>query len=433
MINRRKFLKNTGWIAAGTVAAPYILPSGRLFAATGSRTVDHVVFVLFAGGVRQLESIDKAEGNLMPFSFTGNESISPDILGAMSPLPTPTGTRLMQRGTLFKNFRYSQGPTGHFNGHTTAITGRYTTTDIQLRQPPAFPTIFEYYRKHTSPSQSSLNCWWVTDSLGPYPQLNFSKYPGYGAAYGANYIQPLSLINIDSYQLLGNPKTFQGAAKDRTIELNEFFNKQFKSKSGGSQNVITNTLEEQEVLQDFIYEMYQLALSGGFTNPWGTGTLNNDQLNLFTAGKVIQKFKPELLVVNLQGIDVAHTNFSQYCNNIRRADFALSKLWETIQSTPGMANNTVMLVAPEHGRNLEHNTIIDTNGRYALDHTNDEMSRRIFCMLIGPQNAIKQNNVIDDIMGESIDIVPTISHLLGFRQSIPNGMLPGKVLEAALA
>ena len=43
--------------AAGAIAAPYILPSGRLFAATGSQLAKHVVFVLFAGGVRQDEAV----------------------------------------------------------------------------------------------------------------------------------------------------------------------------------------------------------------------------------------------------------------------------------------------------------------------------------------------------------------------------------------
>ena len=38
---------------------PYILPGGRLFARTASRRVNHVVFCLFAGGVRNIESYNK--------------------------------------------------------------------------------------------------------------------------------------------------------------------------------------------------------------------------------------------------------------------------------------------------------------------------------------------------------------------------------------
>ena len=80
-MKRREFLKKTAIAATGAAIFPTILPSGRVFAATGVRKANHVVFCLFAGGVRNLESIQKKEGNLMPYSIAGNESISADILG----------------------------------------------------------------------------------------------------------------------------------------------------------------------------------------------------------------------------------------------------------------------------------------------------------------------------------------------------------------
>ena len=40
-----------GLTAGATFTAPYILPSGRLFAASGARKANHVVLCLFAGGV----------------------------------------------------------------------------------------------------------------------------------------------------------------------------------------------------------------------------------------------------------------------------------------------------------------------------------------------------------------------------------------------
>ena len=51
-MKRRDFIKKTALTAATAIAAPYILPTGRLFAATGARVVNHVVYVLFAGGIR---------------------------------------------------------------------------------------------------------------------------------------------------------------------------------------------------------------------------------------------------------------------------------------------------------------------------------------------------------------------------------------------
>ena len=194
-MKRRDFIHKLGLTAAGTLAAPYILPSGRLFAATGNRKANHVVFVLFAGGVRSLESVYKNDGNLMPGMLAGSEPISSDILGAMNPLPPiPGGIPLQNYGTLFRQFRFSDGPTGHFNGHTTAITGQHTNNSLSLREHPTYPTLFELYRKHTNPVGSALNTWWVSHTSNLYPILNYSQYPGYGPQYGANQISPSSFF-----------------------------------------------------------------------------------------------------------------------------------------------------------------------------------------------------------------------------------------------
>src|SRR6266481_5647202 len=117
-MKRRTFIKQAGLATAGAFAVPYLLPSGRLFAATGIRRVDHVVFCLFAGGVRNIDSVQKGDGNLMTNMLTGNESISADIAGSMDILPaSPLISPLQNYGTLFKNFKYAEGPTGHYNGH----------------------------------------------------------------------------------------------------------------------------------------------------------------------------------------------------------------------------------------------------------------------------------------------------------------------------
>ncbi|MBP7244587.1 MAG: hypothetical protein KBA99_04685, partial [Bacteroidia bacterium] len=208
-MDRRRFIKNIGLTAAGAMAAPYLLPGGRLFAASGLRKVNHVVFLLFAGGVRNLESVQFNDGNLMPNMLSGGSAISNDILPAMDFLPAgPLSQPLQNYGTLFRQFRYKEGPTGHYNGHTVAVTGQYVSTDLNIREAPRNPTIFEYYRKHNSPQQTALNCWWVANTLGPYPALNYSSDPNYGAGYGANFISPNFLISQDGFNALGNPASF---------------------------------------------------------------------------------------------------------------------------------------------------------------------------------------------------------------------------------
>lgn len=431
-MKRREFIRTAGLAAATGIAAPYILPSGRLFAATGTRKANHVVFCLFAGGVRNLESVQKAEGNLMTNMLIGNEAISGDIAPNMNMLPpSPLSMPLQNYGTLFKQFKYTNGPTGHYNGHTTAVTGKYTTTDLNIKEHPEFPTIFEYYRKHNSPSQSALNSWWVSNALGPYPALNFSKYSGYGSAFGANFIAPTFLYTTDGNSVLGNPKIFTASQLDASASMRNFLDKNFNKSYVDGDAGVTNIPSDSESLQAYIKDAFQKTLSGQYNNPWGAGnSMNGDMYNVFFAEEIIKLFKPELLVVNMSGVDVCHSDFTQYCNNLRKADYAAAHLWNTIQNTPGMANDTVMIIAPEHGRNLNANTIVDSNGRYALDHTapaagtgGDQMARDIFCLVVGPPSVVKQNQVISTAAGESIEIIPSMANILGFDSDIPGGML----------
>ena len=427
-MKRRHFLRTAALGAGALAAAPYILPSGRLFAATGARRVNHVVLCLFAGGVRNIESVKMNDGNLMPNMLSGGSGISPDIQGGMTPLPSPGGTPLQNFGTLFREFRYKDGPTGHFNGHTTAVTGQYTLVDLNLKERPERPTVFELYRKHSNPQESAMKAWWVSNMLGPYPFLNYSKYPGYGIEFGANMMAPTQIISIPGYETIGNTQEFPQNDANQAEEMRKFLNQNF-----GRNDFIQglNSADNERILRSFIRSRFDRAFQGQYLDPWGTGTMNNDMFNILFAEEIIQEFKPELLVVNMQDVDACHSNFTQYCDNLRKADYAVAHLWNTIQSTPGMANDTVLIVVPEHGRNLEPNTLVDAFGRAALDHTSDATSREIFCLIAGPPAVVKQNQVIDTPMGESIDVVPTISWLLGFDAGIPNGLLKGSPLLQA--
>jgi len=428
-MKRKQFIRNAALTAASSIVMPYILPSGRLFAATGSRRANHVVFCLFAGGVRNLESIQKAEGNLMRNTLNGTESISADIAPGVLQLPTLATSPLQNSGTLFKEFRYTSGPTGHYNGHTTAITGKYSDESIQLKQPPKYPTIFEYYRKHTSPTTSALNAWWVSNSLGPYPYLNYSMFDGYGANFGANMIQPASIFNEASASVLGNPLTLSQSEKSKCDMMRDFMNGQFKIPQSAVSSGIVNTPADAEHLQTWLNSMIYQVTNGNISDPWGTGIMTGDMRNIYFGIEVIKEFKPELTVINMTDIDIGHFDFTKYVNAIGLADYALYKLWNAIQTTPGMANDTVMIVVPEHGRNQDANSVVDAYGRYALDHNNDQMSREIFCLMAG--NGVKQGQVISQQQGESVDVVPTIANILGFDNEIPFGILDGRVLTEA--
>ncbi len=433
-MNRRKFIKSAGLATAGAFAVPYILPGGRLFAATGSRIANHVVLCLFAGGVRNMESIDKAEGNLMPNILRGSESISSDILPGMDPVPAPVlSSPLQDSGTLFRGFRYANVSPGHFQGHFTAITGRYTGYDINFNQPAEYPTLFEYYRKHNSPANSALNAWWVSDHIGENENLAFSLSPDYGCAYGANFFSPLNIFTSGNYKPIDLCRSFSTTERQKMGSMRDFLDRSFAEPVLQDVPMIRNTEDDRLAIQSFYGGLAARQRTNQLWDPWSIGTgMNSDMYNMFFAEEIIREFTPELLVVNMTGVDAGHSNFTEYCNNMRKADYAVGRLWNTIQSTPGMANDTVLIVAPEIGRNALHNSIRDQYGRYGLDHS-DSMSKEIFCLIAGPQGKVIQNNQITSIIGESIDIVPTIAHVLGFYPDIPQGYLPGSPLYQAFS
>jgi len=429
-MERRNFIKKATLGTAGMIGVPYLLPTGRLFASTGARKANHVVFCLFAGGVRNQESVHKMDGNLMPYTLKGSEGISTDIVSGINFVPPNTGITLQEQGTLYKEFRMKSGPTGHYGAHATAMTGVYTGENLNINANPQYPTIFELYRKHNSPTMSAKNAWWVSNSLGPYSHLNYSTYQGYGADYGANYIQPSSIISLEGYESLGNSRSYDNTEEEKIKSIRGFCDAHFSAQYNGAANSIVNTEEDKKEIESFINQCFVDAANGAFNDPWGVGggLFNNDMRTVHFAEKIIEEYKPELLVVNMQDVDIAHSNFTLYANNLQKADYALAHLWNTIQSTPGMANDTILITMPEHGRNEIGNGLYDAYGREALDHNNDDMSREIFAMVLGPNGVVVQDQTFSQEKGESIDIVPTIANILGFENDINTGLLNGNVL-----
>ena len=100
---------------------------------------------------------------------------------------------------------------------------------------------------------------------------------------------------------------------------------------------------------------------------------------------------------------------------------SLSVMEGAIQNNiPGMAGNTSIIVAPEHGRNLEPNNIKDANAFYGYDHS-DSNARRIFNLMAGP--GIDSNLTIGSEtngVGDIVNITPTIAEILGFKQEVIN-------------
>ena len=442
-MKRRDFIKKTSMASASVMVAPYLLPSGRLFARSGSRLVNHVVFVLFAGGIRNQESVEQGylaaqgagpAGNILPNMLSGAAPTSSLVYDPWTPI---SSTPLSSQGTLFRHMRYANGPTGHYNGHTVAITGNYTDTGLNLNLNPEFPTVFEYYRKHSDPLPNARSCWWLSTELGPYPSLNYSRHPEYGATYGANYLMPGIGLGESGANYLGGLQTLHPEENTRILnikaQLDGFFD-QGPGGIAGIRNTEEDTLAIQQLYLNLLNgtETLDLPVPSGVP-PW---LLSGDGANIAYAWKIMDHFSPELMVINTTNSDVCHDNFSEYVVALHKADFAVGWLWQKIQQHPVLADDTIMICMPEHGRNLEPNGLYDANGLRAYDHTSDENSRDVFGLIVGPSSKVAQGRVVGSSsspIGESIDVVPTIAHILGFESGIPPGLLPGRVLSEAWA
>ena len=449
-MKRRHFLRNAALTTAGTIGVPYILPTGRLFAATGSRIANHVVFVLFGGGIRQQESVYQQyltnqnpalpTGNVMRNMLAGAKPNSSIIFEDWQPV---LSSPLSAQGTLFKEVLYRTGPTGHFNGHTVAMTGQYTETGLNLNINPEHPTLFEYYRKHSDPAQSAMNAWWISEGLGPYPSLNYSRYPSYGASYGANYLRPASVFGNSGYTQLSSAQTYQPDDVSRISKIKQLLDNNF-DKTADSLPGIQNSEADRERIKTFLLDTMDKAVSGTFdfaTPGNDPNLLTGDLINISAAWQVLDEFAPELTVINTINLDVCHTDFSAYINFLHKADYGVGWLWDKIQSHPVLANDTIMICMPEHGRDMNPNNVRDANGLSAFDHSanrdidpQNDNPRRLFAMIVGPPDKVVQDQSLGspfNPVAESIDIVPTIGHILGFKDAIPGGLLPGRVLTEA--
>ncbi|MEY3398311.1 MAG: hypothetical protein RL220_905 [Bacteroidota bacterium] len=422
-MKRRSFIQRTALTAAGALASPYILPSGRLFSRSGNRSADHVVLVMFAGGVRHQESIgmrylDDAQigepypGNIMYNMLTGAPPTQKIVYGTgeggINPIPAILNQSLHQQGTLYSEVTALS--TGHYGGLNSILQG--ASVDAQgLRQRPQKPTIFEYLRRHGGYSASDV--WFVGNGIGgSIPLLNHSEHPDYGVKYGANFFAPTVTFHPICEGYLGNGKVYHPENELAPMyQLKAFLDNTFQQ-FGNSLDALGNTEEEKQNIKTFMDLMYEKTQNGTIALPPVAD--NGDLYTVGYACEVLQHFKPAFLAVNLTAVDSCHSDFSSYLAALHRADHAVGHLWNYIQSQiPDMAGNTTIIIVPECGRNDEPNAIIDSNGWRAYDHS-DLNSLRIFGMMAGPQ--IDANVTIGSEgspVGKISDVMLTCADILG--------------------
>lgn len=419
---------------AGAVAAPYILPSGRLFAATGNRSSNHVVLVMFAGGVRHQESVgmrylDDAQianpypGNIMYNMLTGDAPTMKIVYGTgeggIQPIPSILGQSLQQQGTLFSEVKALSA--GHYGGLNSILQG--SPPDAQgLRMRPVHPTIFEYLRRHGG--YAATETWFVGNSIGgSIPLLNYSGHPDYGIRYGANFFAPITtFFSQEGQSNFGNMKVYHPENEINPMyRLKAFLDQNF-STNQNLLDAIGNTEAEKQSIKEFMNLMYDKTENGTLSLPPVVD--NGDLLAVGYACELLQWFKPAFTVVNLSAVDQCHSNFTGYLASLHRADHAVGHLWNFIQNqVPEMAGNTTIIALPECGRNADPNTIVDENDWLSYDHS-DENSLRIWSLMAGPgipSNLVRGSE--SNPIGQVSDAMLTIAEILGVKTEVVNAGL----------
>ncbi len=431
-MKRREFIKKSSATAGAVIAAPYILPTGRLFAQTGSVMSNHVVMVMFAGGVRQQESVlqryvddsqnEPFPGNIM-FNMLNGAAPEQKIVfgtgdGGLNPIPQILDSTLASQGTLFSEVTALSR--GHYGGLNSLLQGSTVTTQ-GLKAKPVNPTIFEYLRRHGG--YSATDNWFVGNGIGgSLPLLNHSLHEDYGAQYGANFFAPSVTFGAQCEEYLGDARVYHPENElDPILQMKYFLDNNFENYSEGLQS-LGNTEEERQRIKEFMKLMYLKTNNGTIAH--APVRDNGDLTTVGYACEVMQYFKPALTVVNLAEVDACHSNFTDYLGSLHRADHAVGHLWNYIQNEiPEMSDNTVIIVTPECGRNLEPNAILDINDWRAFDHS-DQNASRVFTAMAG--GAVPENLIIGgegNPIGITSDTMLTVADILGVKNDVLNAGL----------
>lgn len=429
-MKRREFIKKVSIATAATAATPWL----NAMPLPQSGGGPHIVFVMFAGGVRQQESVlqryltdsqgltgSAYEGNIMYNLLNGSNPTDKIVYGTNPtsglpgslPIPKILNQTIQSQGTLFSEVKAAG--VGHYSGLVTLLTGSKFVNQ-GLRQRPVNPTIFEYARKYLD--LKATDTWFIGNGIGnSTPLLNHSDHPSFGQKYGANFFAPSVTFGPEGDEHIQYAKSYHPDEElGKVYEMQAFLNSAYnveRDDFGG----VENTIEEKHSIKQFVRETFLKKNAGAIAHPPISD--NGDLRTIGYTCEVLKWFKPKITVVNLNDVDACHSNFTSYLKNLHRSDHGVGHLWNYIQTQiPEMANNTYLIVCPEHGRNSAPNAVLDQNDWLAYDHS-DINSTRIFSMIAGP--GVDANLTVGseaNPIGDISDCVLTMAEILGIKANV---------------
>ncbi|MDD4891722.1 MAG: twin-arginine translocation signal domain-containing protein, partial [Phycisphaerae bacterium] len=348
-MNRREFLR---YATAGALAAAgaALLP-GCTAPAPSSRPAlpplrdRKLIIVLFGGGTRSSESIDDPKHRWVPHLWAD----------------------LVPHGTLFTNMRV-EGKIVHPNSAGSIVTGHWEWGDLDWSQPVAHPTVFEIARR-----QNGADAWaFVYASI--LANIGHSRADGFGQPFAANIVEPPTIPRSTAERmdrLMQHAATAPEGLGDAARRAAELARTTSRINLAGLRT---------EAARAFVQRHYERWKSGG-------GTTSHDAFLAELAIAAMTRFAPAVSAVCFGEIDCAHYgSWSRYVEAIERTDALVWRLWRAAQELDGYRGRTVMLVLPDHGRELDR-----PGGAGFVHHSDfytgagvDEGCRRVWMLAIGP-------------------------------------------------
>ena len=343
-MRKRTFLKAAGLTMAQMIVPPALLPLAAE-AADKNAKKRKVIIVTFGGGVRYAET----------FAPEGFRNI-PRLVG------------LRPEGFFYRNCQ-NQGVLSHVNSTASICTGNWQRVDDFGFEPPASPTLFEFYRK--AAKAGPLDAWVIATNKA-FPNMGYSAHNSYGQPFGANVVLPKQLLMDAVKDIVQRPASGNVADRNSVLQrLEAMINEGYEGIGwtifkGGSQ------------LDRNVRETLTKALAEFIHGP--EAPTSGDELTFFITREIMREFSPRVLLVNFWDMDVAHWGaYSLYLQAITRTDRLTGMLWDEINSNPNYRDQTTLLILPELGRDGDMNT---ANG--FLNHrSGDESCRNMWMLALG--------------------------------------------------
>jgi hypothetical protein len=334
MINRRQFI--------GSMAGLSVAALAGLGASTDRRKL---IIVQFGGGVRCSETIDESGRKYIPHLWK----------------------EMVPRGTLFTNMRVD-GKVVHPNSTGSIVTGHWEWDDLDWSKPVKHPTIFEIHRKATGAPDTKA---WAFVYASILAKAGESQAGG----FGANVVEPPTIPRSSAdemNQLMSHAAAtgLSGAELDAAAK---------SAALARSSSQIARTGLRSDNARAFLDRQYAKWKSA-------TGTTSHDAFLTDCALAAMREFAPDVMLVAMGEIDCAHYgSWSRYTDAIRRTDELTWKLWRATEELTEYRGRTLMLVLPDHGRELEESSgtgFIHHSDFYANKNA-DEGCRRVWMLALG--------------------------------------------------